>query len=116
MILHQLPAWHLQQTETFSRTGRPPPDQLSCFIDPFSVKPINYDISLYDLEYEGEFTYKGSVKIELEVKGPTKDIVVNAHQLKIQDAGVSIKGAEGEIYEPNPLRMAVLTRPSAEGS
>ena len=53
------------------------------------VKPINYDISLYDLELGGDYGYKGTVKIELDVKKSTQEIVLNAHELKIQKAEVS---------------------------
>ncbi|KAL8944929.1 MAG: hypothetical protein Q9216_000090 [Gyalolechia sp. 2 TL-2023] len=52
---------------------------------PDSVSPVNYDISLYDLEFEGAFGYKGIVKIEIQVRRPIKEIVVNAHRLKIYD-------------------------------
>ncbi|KAI9795929.1 MAG: hypothetical protein M1833_006577 [Piccolia ochrophora] len=50
---------------------------------PTSVKPTNYDISLYDLEFGGNFSYQGTVKIDVDVRNSTKEIVLNAHQLKI---------------------------------
>lgn len=57
---------------------------------------MNYDISLYDLEYQGDFNYKGLVKIDLEIKRSTKDIVVNAHHLNIHHVGLSVEGAKCE--------------------
>ncbi|KAL8962415.1 MAG: hypothetical protein Q9193_001173 [Seirophora villosa] len=60
---------------------------------PDSVKPVNYEISLYDLELGGDFNYKGLVKIELQVKRPTKKIVINAHQLKVEHVQLSSESA-----------------------
>ena len=57
-----------------------------------SVKPVNYDISLYDLELGGSFSYHGTVKIHLRVQKPTKNIVINALQLKIKSAKISSGG------------------------
>lgn len=53
------------------------------------VKPINYDISLYDLELGGSFSYQGTVKIEVHIQKATKEIVINTHQLKLHSATVS---------------------------
>ncbi|KAI4242677.1 MAG: hypothetical protein L6R40_003898 [Gallowayella cf. fulva] len=58
------------------------------------VKPTNYEISLHDLQLGGTFSYRGSVKIEVQVKSPTQEIVVNAFELKIHDAQVSAQGAD----------------------
>ncbi|KAL8759432.1 MAG: hypothetical protein Q9184_003626 [Pyrenodesmia sp. 2 TL-2023] len=44
-----------------------------------SVKPVNYDISLYDLEYQGDFNYKGSVKIDLEIR-PQEPTNISYHE------------------------------------
>ncbi|KAL9028297.1 MAG: hypothetical protein Q9196_003321 [Gyalolechia fulgens] len=54
-----------------------------------SVIPVNYDISLYDIELGGGFNYKGIVGIQIQVKRPTKEIVVNASRLKIHDVELS---------------------------
>ncbi|MCJ1249998.1 hypothetical protein MMC30_007224 [Trapelia coarctata] len=55
---------------------------------PSHVKPINYDISIYDIEFGGGFTYQGTVKIDLESERSTKEIVLNAHELKIHRAEI----------------------------
>lgn len=52
------------------------------------MKPINYAISLYDLEFGGSYSYQGTVKIDLDVKKDTREIVLNALQLKIYSAEV----------------------------
>jgi aminopeptidase N len=61
-----------------------------------SVKPINYDLSLYDIEFLGEWSYQGAVKIELEIKSPAKKIVLNAHQLSIRSAALSFEHSKTE--------------------
>ncbi|KAL8992094.1 MAG: hypothetical protein Q9169_007379 [Polycauliona sp. 2 TL-2023] len=66
-----------------------------------NVKPINYDISLHDLELQGTYSYKGTVKIELQVKSPTKEIVVNAHQLNVHH--VHISGEDGASQEASSI-------------
>lgn len=54
-----------------------------------SVKPVNYAISLFDLEFGGAFGYQGAVTISSEIRKPTKEIVLNTHQLKIHEASVT---------------------------
>ncbi|KAF4313531.1 Peptidase M1 alanine aminopeptidase/leukotriene A4 hydrolase [Botryosphaeria dothidea] len=56
---------------------------------PDTVKPTNYAISLYDLEFGGAFAYHGTVTISSEIRKPTKEIVLNSHQLKIHEASVA---------------------------
>lgn len=58
------------------------------------VKPVNYHISFYDLKFEGDFSYHGSVKIDLEVKESFKEITLNAHQVTIERAEIEGKGKE----------------------
>lgn len=54
---------------------------------PGVVKPINYDINLYNLKLNA-FTYEGTVSILAQVKKATKEITLNATQLKIHTAEV----------------------------
>lgn len=61
---------------------------------PDNVKPVNYDISLYDLELGSVFNYKGTIKIQIRVKRPTKEIVINAHRLKIHNVEVSSESTD----------------------
>lgn len=53
---------------------------------PSSVKPANYHLSIYDIELGGSWSYQGTVKIDVEVKAETKDIVLNTNKLKIHSA------------------------------
>ena len=59
-----------------------------------SVKPVNYDISLHDLELGGSYSYHGTVKIDLEVRKNTTEIVLNTLQLKIGRAEVRLEGSK----------------------
>ena len=51
-----------------------------------SVKPVHYHISLFDIEFQEPFSYKGIVDIDLKVLKPVQEIVLNAHQLTIDGA------------------------------
>lgn len=55
----------------------------------FRITPVHYDLSLYDLELGGSFTFRGTVTIELEVQSPVKEIILNAHQLQLETATLS---------------------------
>lgn len=61
---------------------------------PDVVKPVNYDISLHDLELGGSYSYHGTVKIDLEVRKNTTEIVLNTLQLKIGRAEVRLEGSK----------------------
>ncbi|KAI9815664.1 MAG: hypothetical protein M1827_002060 [Pycnora praestabilis] len=58
---------------------------------PDAVKPSNYALSLYDLELGGSFTYQGTVKINVAIAKPTKEIELNALQLQIHDAEIFLE-------------------------
>ena len=53
-----------------------------------SVKPVHYDISLSDLEFGGDWKYKGLVKIDTKIIKATKEIVLNTKELEIQSAKI----------------------------
>lgn len=61
---------------------------------PHSVKPIHYDISLFDLNFSGAWGYKGTVKVNLKVTAPTKEIVLNCKEIEVQAAEVVSKDGE----------------------
>jgi aminopeptidase N len=85
---------------------------------PDNVKPINYDISIFDLELGGAFSYQGSVAIQLKISKGSKDITLNSHQLKILGAELSIEQtkttqafkATGISYDA-PRQRATLSFP-----
>jgi hypothetical protein len=47
---------------------------------PGAIKPTNYDLSIYDLELGGGFSYQGTVNILAKVTQSTKEIILNSHQ------------------------------------
>lgn len=57
------------------------------------LKPKHYDLSLFDLELEGSWGYKGTVKIEATVVRPTKEIVLNTNDISVGD--VEVQAADG---------------------
>ncbi|KAL1311069.1 hypothetical protein AAFC00_001278 [Neodothiora populina] len=63
---------------------------------PNTLKPINYNLSLFDLEFES-WTYQGKVDIEVEIKENTSEAVLNTHQLKIH--GAEISTSQGKTQE-----------------
>jgi aminopeptidase N len=58
---------------------------------PDNIKPINYDISLFDIELGGAFSYQGTVSILSKILKPSKEITLNTHQLKIHSAEVLLE-------------------------
>jgi hypothetical protein len=72
-------------------TTMAPATMLDRDILPDVVKPVNYDISIYDLELGGAFSYQGTVSILSRITKSTKEILLNSHQLKIHSAEVSLE-------------------------
>ncbi|GAM83721.1 hypothetical protein ANO11243_017100 [Dothideomycetidae sp. 11243] len=70
---------------------------------PSSVRPTNYNLSIHDLELGGSWSYQGTLKIDVEVKSETKDVVLNAFQLKIHGAEAQTEQGktEGSIKTNN---------------
>jgi aminopeptidase N len=66
-------------------------ERLDRDILPGTIKPVNYDISIYDLEFGGAFSYRGTVSILSKIIKSSKEIVLNSHQLKIHAVEVSLE-------------------------
>ena len=64
---------------------------------PDSIKPVNYDLSLFDLEFGGNWGYAGLVKIDARVGKPTKEIVINTKEIDVKKTIVFGKNGETEI-------------------
>jgi len=52
---------------------------------------------VHDLESSNPWQYQGTVKIALEIKKSAKEIVLNAHQLKIHSAELSTEHTKTEL-------------------
>lgn len=61
---------------------------------PDNVKPVNYDISIHDIELGGAWSYQGTVDISARILKGTKEIVLNSHLLKIHSAQVFIESTK----------------------
>lgn len=57
---------------------------------PDTVKPSNYDLSIYDIELGGSWSYQGTVTIQSKINKSTKEITLNTTQIKIHSAEVSV--------------------------
>ncbi|KAJ5134097.1 hypothetical protein N7526_005462 [Penicillium atrosanguineum] len=55
---------------------------------PDVAKPINYHVSLFDLQLGSSWEYKGVVKIDLKLTRSTKEIVLNSKEINVQTAEV----------------------------
>lgn len=55
---------------------------------PSNLKPTHYALSLRDLEFQN-WTYKGTVDINVEITEPTKEVVLNALEIKLSGAKVT---------------------------
>ncbi|KAI1006473.1 Aminopeptidase 2 [Podosphaera aphanis] len=64
---------------------------------PDTFRPVNYAISLSNLEFGGNFNYMGTVTILSTINRSSKELTLNAHQLKILSAKASIKLADTRL-------------------
>jgi aminopeptidase N len=61
---------------------------------PDNVKPVHYNVSLRDLEFE-TWTYKGTVTIDSEIVKPTKQVILNTLELKLSGAKATVQHTKG---------------------
>jgi hypothetical protein len=66
---------------------------------PDIIKPVNYDLSLFNLEFVGTWSYDGLVKIASKVKQATNELVINTNELDIKGAEVLGQDGGGMWYE-----------------
>jgi Peptidase M1 N-terminal domain len=52
------------------------------------IKPLNYNLSLFNLEFGGNWGYDGLVKIDSKVTKATQEVVLNTKELKITSADI----------------------------
>ena len=55
---------------------------------PSTLTPFHYELSLYDVEMGGSFTFQGTVKIHARIILECNEITLNANQLNISSAEV----------------------------
>ena len=81
---------------------------------PDHIKPTNYNLSLFNLEFHPIWTYDGLVKIASKVKTGTDEVVLNAKNLKItgaevhgRDGGTSIASMKDVSYSEKDQRATI---------
>ncbi|CAG7981479.1 unnamed protein product [Penicillium olsonii] len=80
---------------------------------PDVAKPINYHVSLFDLQLGGSWGYKGTLKIDLQVTRATTEIVLNSKEINVQNAeildkdGSQLAKASGITYDKKSERVAL---------
>ncbi|KAJ5317271.1 hypothetical protein N7508_001779 [Penicillium antarcticum] len=78
---------------------------------PDVAKPVNYHVSLFDLQFGGSWEYKGAVKIDLKFTRPTSEIVLNSKEIEVQNAeilgkdGSQLAKSSGITYDKNSERV-----------
>ncbi|KAG7109061.1 Alanine/arginine aminopeptidase like protein [Verticillium longisporum] len=66
---------------------------------PDAIRPSHYVVSLRELDFKN-WTYQGTVSIDVEVVKPTKEVVINALELKLSKASVTVtQNKSTESYE-----------------
>lgn len=60
-----------------------------------SIKPSNYNLSLSNLEFGGDWAYDGFLKIDSRVKSSTDQVVLNTKHLEIKEVEVLAKDGGG---------------------
>lgn len=76
---------------------------------PYSIKPVHYDLSLFNLEFGGEWSFDGLVKIHSKVKSDTKELVINIKELQI--SSVEVSGSDGSGKPAWPFMACRFHRP-----
>ncbi|EPS34157.1 hypothetical protein PDE_09121 [Penicillium oxalicum 114-2] len=80
---------------------------------PDAAKPINYHVSLYDLQFGGSWGYKGIVKIDSKITRATKEVVLNTKEIEVQSAevfgkdGSSVAKATDISYDQKSERVTL---------
>lgn len=62
---------------------------MSALIKYRSVKPFNYNLRIFNIEFGGEWTFEGRVAIDAEATTPVDRIIINAYQIDISCSEVS---------------------------
>lgn len=79
------------------------------------VKPINYAISIFDIELGGAFSFQGSVSITAKILKAVSSITLNTNQLKIHSSEV-VSGSSQAIKSSDvsydvPKQRAIISFP-----
>lgn len=62
------------------------------------AKPVNYHVSLSDLKLGSPWTYRGLVKIDLQILTPSTEITLNCNEVEVHKADI-LKKDGTEIHK-----------------
>ncbi|KAF2016445.1 hypothetical protein BU24DRAFT_433443 [Aaosphaeria arxii CBS 175.79] len=80
---------------------------------PSWVKPSHYSLSIFDIEFGGQFSYQGKVAINLNISNTESwsEIVLNTLQIKVHSAELVVEGSPREVqnisYNEKQQRVAL---------
>ena len=60
-----------------------------------SVKPLNYRLSLFNLQFGGDWGYDGRLVIDAEVAKSTSELTLNTKFIDIKSAQILDKSGKG---------------------
>ncbi|KAL2759772.1 hypothetical protein ACRALDRAFT_2095279 [Sodiomyces alcalophilus JCM 7366] len=69
---------------------------------PDHVKPSHYALSVRDMNFK-DWTYQGTVSIDLVITKPTREIVLNTVELQLSKATVTVQGKANESLESTSI-------------
>lgn len=74
---------------------------------PNHIKPLNYNLSLSNLQFSGNWQYDGVVNISSKVQQDTDEIVLNVKDVKITDASVYNVSMKDVSYDEKNQRATI---------
>ncbi|RFU34898.1 hypothetical protein B7463_g1494, partial [Scytalidium lignicola] len=77
---------------------------------PGTIKPTHYDIFIHNIKYIGEWSFSGTVVINVLVQSATNQVVLNARDLTLDSAQIQIENeativASGITYDTKSQRV-----------
>ena len=61
-----------------------------------SIKPLNYRLSLFNLQFGGDWSYDGRLVIDAEVSKSTTELTLNSKEINIKSAQLLDKSGKGQ--------------------
>lgn len=74
---------------------------------PTDIKPLNYNLSLTNLQFGGDWTYDGVLTISAKVQKETDQLVLNTKELKISSAKIGDNESKDVSYDEKNQRATV---------
>ena len=72
-----------------------------------SIKPVNYDLSLFNLELGGSWSYEGLLKIDSKVETETDQTVLNVKELDVKSVEVLKKDGSSTYWHRQTIELTL---------